>query len=75
MKSRIAAASPSPDSYPALKKYTSEKGSFVVLFSEKKTGVVVHTDMTANPVGLHSSSWSEEKFFTLPPSEIVQLSN
>lgn len=55
--------------YPVLK----HNGSLVVLFTEPKTGVVVHSPGYNYPVGDYSSKWNESMFDTLDGE--VKLSN
>jgi hypothetical protein len=60
--------------YPCLKMVTNREGStFVVLFSEHQTGMVVHDPHCVNGVGYYSVAWREEDF--TPISGAIKLSN
>lgn len=51
--------------YPYFGKFTDNEGSFVVLFSNSNTGMIVKSEMVCRPVYQHSCSWVEDKFIKL----------
>lgn len=62
--------------YPYLGKNEINGKTYVVLFTEEETGVVVmnETDSTSIKFGLYTS-FDESQFEVLPPDQCVRLSN
>ena len=65
MKSEICSNrhSKHPTEYPYLgKSSVIYHGTSIVLFTSRRTGVVVHSTNANNPVGMLSDCWSEDLF-------------
>lgn len=55
MKTTIIERNTSKVQYPFLAQYEE---SFIVLFNEGESGMVIQSDGRMNPVGVYSGSWS-----------------
>lgn len=62
--------------YPYLGQYNNVANPFVVLFYEKKQGIVIAEAKTSRyQIGHSDDDWCEEQFIPLHPSQQVILSN
>lgn len=59
-------------SYPYLGIYTADESNFIVLFTKKNKGTVVHRE-DGGELGAHSITWNEECFS--PYEYAITLSN
>ena len=55
------------DRYPLLKEFTDEKGNYIVLFTEPRSGMVVFSNHPTVPIGDISGydsneNWDEDRF-------------
>ena len=58
------------DNYPCLKQ--SLTNGQIVLFTERKTGTVVNTGESTNPIWYYSRSWNEDSFELYPYPVILE---
>ena len=51
-----------PETYPCLKEYknNSNMGKFIVLFTSRNTGTVVHSDNPRRSIGDYNTNWTCE---------------